>query len=51
VLSDDEAMRIEQGDHLLVAYPCGYNPRQRRITAVDGPGRQSYRQVQVMQLM
>jgi len=51
VLIYDDAVRIEQGDHLLVSYPCVYDPRQRRITAVDGTGRQHYRQVQVMQLM
>jgi hypothetical protein len=49
-LSQDTLASFE-GDHLLVAYPCVYNPRQRRITAVDGTGRQSYRQVQVMQLI
>jgi hypothetical protein len=42
VLIYDEAMRIEQAEHLLVAYPCVYNTRQRRITAVDGTGRQQY---------
>jgi hypothetical protein len=38
-------------DHLLVSYPCVYDPRQRRITAVDAQGRQQYRQVQAIQLM
>jgi hypothetical protein len=47
----DEAVRIEQGDHLLVSYPCVYNPRQRRITAVDAQGRQQYHQVLMVQLM
>ena len=51
VLIDDEAMRIEQAEHLLVSYPCVYDTRQRRITAVDGTGRQHYRPVQVIQLM
>jgi transposase InsO family protein len=51
VLIYDEAMRIEQAEHLLVAYPCVYDPRQRRITAVDEMGRQHYRQVQIIQLM
>ena len=51
VLIDDEAMRIEQAEHLLVAYPCVYDTRQRRITAVDGTGRQHYRQAQILQLM
>ena len=47
----DEAMRIEQAEHLLVSYPCVYDTRQRRITAVDGTGRQQYHRVQVVQLM
>jgi hypothetical protein len=51
VLIDDEAVRIEQADHLLVSYPCVYDPRQRRTTAVDGSGRQQYRHVQVVQFM
>jgi transposase len=51
VLIYDEAMRIEQAEHLLVAYPCAYDTRQRRITAVDGTGRQQYRQPQTLQLM
>jgi hypothetical protein len=51
VVIDDEALRIEQADHLLVSYPCVYDTRQRRLTAIDGPGRQSSRQVQVIQLL
>jgi hypothetical protein len=51
VLIDDDVMRIEQAEHLLVAYPCVDDPRQRRLTAVDDMGRQHYRQVQVIQLM
>jgi hypothetical protein len=51
VLIDDEAMRIEQGDHLLVSYPRVYDLRQCRITAVDVQGRQQYRHVQAIQLM
>jgi hypothetical protein len=47
----DEAMRIEQAEHLLVSYPCVYDTRQRRMTAVDETGRQEYRHVQVVQLM
>jgi hypothetical protein len=34
-----------------VAYPCVYDTRQRRITDVDGTGRQQYRQAQMIQLM
>jgi transposase InsO family protein len=51
VLLYDEAIRIEQAEHLLVSYPCVYDTRQRRITAVDGTGRQQYRQAQMIQLM
>jgi transposase len=51
VLIYDEAVRIEQAEHLLVAYPCVYDTRQRRITAVDGTGRQQYRQAPILQLM
>jgi transposase len=51
VLIYDDVMRIEQAEHLLVSYPCVYDPRQRRIPAVDERGRQHYRQVQVIQLM
>ena len=51
VLIYDEAMRIEQAEHLLVAYPCVYDTRQRRITAVDGTGRQQYHQAPMLQLM
>jgi hypothetical protein len=29
VLNYDEAMRIEQADHLLVSYPCVYGLRQQ----------------------
>jgi putative transposase len=51
VLLYDEAIRIEQAEHLLVSYPCVYDTRKRRITAVDGAGRQHYRQAQMIQLM
>jgi transposase len=51
VLIYDDAIRIEQGEHLLVSYPCVYDPRQRRITVVDAQGRQQYHQVPVVQLM
>jgi transposase InsO family protein len=49
VLIYDDAVRIEQADHLLVSYPCRYDTGQRRITAVDAQGRQQYQQVRVMQ--
>jgi hypothetical protein len=51
VLLYDEAVRVEQDEHLLVSYPCVYDTRQRRITAVDGTGRQQYHRVPVVQLM
>jgi hypothetical protein len=47
----DDAVRIEQAEHLLVSYPCVYDTRQRRLTAVDGTGRQQHRYVHVAQLM
>ncbi len=50
VLIYDEALRIEQADHLLVSYPCIYDPGRRRIITIDGQGRQQYRQAQVVQL-
>ena len=46
----DEAMRIAQAEHLLVSYPCVYDTRRRRLTAVDGTGRQQYHHVQMVQL-
>jgi transposase InsO family protein len=51
VLIYDEALRIEQAEHLLVSYPCVYDTRQRQLTAVDGTGRQQYHRVQVVQLL
>jgi hypothetical protein len=51
VLIYDDAVRIEQDDHLIVAYPCVYDPKQRRITAVDEQGRQQYRHFQAVQLV
>jgi len=51
VLIYDEALRIEQAEHLLVSYPCVYDTRVRRITTVDEQGRQQYRDFQIIQLM
>ena len=51
VLIYDEAMRIEQAEHLLVSYPCVYDTRMRRITTVHEQGRQQYGNFQVIQLM
>ena len=50
VLIYAEALRIEQADHLLVSYPCVYDTVRRRITTIDGHGRQQYRQAQILQL-
>jgi transposase InsO family protein len=51
VLIYDEVLRFERADHLLVVYPCVYDPRQRRVTAADAEGRQQYHYVQAMQLL
>jgi hypothetical protein len=51
VLLYDDAVRIEPAEHLLVSYPCVYDTRQRRLTAVDGTGRQQYHRAQMVQLM
>jgi transposase len=51
VLIYDEALRIEHAEHLLVSYPCVYDARRRRITAVAEQGRQQYRSCQVIQRM
>jgi hypothetical protein len=51
VLIYDEVLRVEQADQLLVVYPCVYDTRQRRMTAVDADGRQQYHYVQAMQLL
>jgi hypothetical protein len=50
VLIYDDAVRIEQGEHLLVLYPCVYDTGRRRITNIDARGRQPYHQLQVLQL-
>jgi hypothetical protein len=42
----DEAVRVEQAEHLLVSYPCVYDAGRRRITSIDARGRQPYRQFQ-----
>gem|GEM_PF-2361470 len=46
-----DVVRIEQGEQVVVSYPCVYDPRQRRITAVDARGRQQYGQLPVLQLV
>jgi transposase len=51
VLISSEALRIERAEQLLVSYPCVYDTRQRRLTTVDGTGRQQYHHVPVVQLM
>ncbi len=50
VLIDDDAIRVEQAEHLLVSYPCVYDTVRRRITGIDARGRQQYYQFQVLQL-
>jgi hypothetical protein len=35
----------------VVSYPCVFDTRQRRITAVDASGRQPYLEVPVIQLV
>jgi hypothetical protein len=47
----DDVVRIEQGEHVVVSYPCLYDPRQRRIREVQAHGRQQYCQIPVMQLV
>ena len=47
----DDVGRIEQGEHVVVSYPCVYDPRQRRITDIDARGRQHYCDVPSMQLV
>lgn len=49
-LIDDEAVWIEQAEHLLVSYPGVYDTGRRRITTIDARGRQPYHQLQVLQL-
>jgi hypothetical protein len=51
VLLYDEVLRVEQAERLLVSYPCAYDTRQRRLTAVNGAGRQQYHRVRTAQLM
>jgi len=47
----EDLVRIEQGEHVEVAYPCVYDPRQRRITKVDARGCQQWGQVPMRQLV
>jgi transposase len=47
----DDVVRIEQGEQTVVSYPCVYDPRQRRLIAIDARGRQQYGEVPVMQLV
>jgi hypothetical protein len=47
----DDVVRIEQGEQIVVSYPCVYAPRQRRITDIDPRGRQQYCNVPIMQLV
>ena len=47
----EDLVRIEHAEHVEVAYPCVYDPRQRRLTKVDARGRQQWGQVPMMQLV
>src|SRR5262249_606779 len=47
----DDVVRIEQGEQIVVSYPCVYDLRQRRITDIDPRGRQQYCNVPIMQLV
>jgi transposase len=47
----DDVVRMEQGEQVVVSYPCVYDPRQRRITDVAAPGRQQYGDIPTMQWM
>jgi transposase InsO family protein len=47
----DDMVRIEQAAQPVVSYPCVYDTRQRRMTAVDASGRQQYGQVPVIPLV
>jgi transposase InsO family protein len=50
ILLYDDALRVEQAEHLIVLYPCLYDPTQRCIMTVDAQGRQQYRHFPVLQL-
>ena len=50
VLIDDDVVRVEQAEHLLVSYPCVDDTGRRRITSIDARGRQPYHQIQGLQL-
>jgi hypothetical protein len=47
----DDLVRIEHAEHVAVAYPCVYAPRQRRIIKVDARGRQQWGQGSMIQLV
>jgi hypothetical protein len=47
----EDLVRIEHAEHVQVAYPCVYDPRQRRLTKVDAHGRQQWGQVPMLQLV
>ena len=47
----EDLVRIEHAEHVQVAYPCVYDPRQRRLTQVDARGRQQWGQVPLIQLV
>jgi hypothetical protein len=51
VVVHDDMVRIEQAAQQVVSYPCVYDTRRRRITAVDASGRQQYLEVPMIQLV
>jgi Integrase core domain/Homeodomain-like domain len=50
VLIYDDMLRIEWAERVLVSYPCHYDTRQRRITAIDHAQRHQDHQMQTIQL-
>jgi hypothetical protein len=51
VLLDDDRLRIERAEHVLVTYPCRDDTQQRRITAIQSAQRHQSYQVQAIQLV
>jgi hypothetical protein len=45
----EDVVRIEHTEQVQVAYPCGYAPRQCRLTKVEARGRQQWGQAPVLQ--
>jgi hypothetical protein len=51
VLIYDDRLRMEGAERLLVSYPCGYDTRQRRITAIAHAPRHPGHQRPALQLV